>query len=78
MSKVSAEIPSTLRELGTIPCPECEGSISYCEDEDDSAVILHTTPFCAWFELATIEDYRDALDAHPDVKDAVMRGRTVS
>jgi hypothetical protein len=52
--------------------------MSFCEDEDHDAVILHTIPICVWFELATIDDYRRVLDAHPDVKAAVMRGRTMS
>lgn len=71
----AGESPSTLDSLGTIPCPLCDGKVSFCEDEDGDAVILHTMPLCAWFETGTIDDYRAALDAHPDIKRAVMAGR---
>lgn len=63
-----------LDSIVSIDC-QCGGSISFCENEDGDAVVIHTMPFCEWFEKAEIEDYRNLLDAHPVAKRAVMNHR---
>jgi len=68
---------SKLDSLASIDC-RCGGSISFCEDEDGGAVVIHTMPFCEWFEKATIDDYRGLLEAHPDARRAVMNRRDKS
>lgn len=68
------ERTSNLRELASVPC-SCGGNIGFCTDEDGDAVVIHTMPFCEWFEKAEIEDYRNLLDAHPVAKRAVMNHR---
>jgi hypothetical protein len=70
------EQESKLRELVSMPCPHCDGTLTFCEDEDADAVIIHTLPFCAWFEEATIDDLHDALDSNAAAKYAVETYRT--